>query len=321
VDTFLIIPVWARFNAMAGHSDAPAVAAPEPAGDRGASTWRSVDWRSHQRWELVEGRPVNTIELGAGPPLVFVHGLSGCWPNWLEQLAVFAADHRVIAMDLPGFGHSPGDAGDVSMPGYAHLLAALLERLGIERATLVGNSMGGLIAAELAASTPAIVDRLVLVSPAGLSTYRNRLTVGAMPALRRLEQVLALGAAWTASHSDSLAARPRLREAVLKGVVAHPGRLPGPLAAEQVRGAGTSGFLGALEAIVEFDLGARLPLISCPTLVVWGTKDRLISVRDASRFAAAIPGARKVLYEDTGHMAMLEQPARFNALLRGFLAE
>jgi pimeloyl-ACP methyl ester carboxylesterase len=252
---------------------------------------------------------------------VFVHGLSGSWPNWLEQLAALAPEHRVIALDLPGFGHSPGHAGEVSMHGYAQLLDTLLGRLGLERATIVGNSMGGLIAAELAASFPSRVERLVLVSPAGLATYRNRLTTRAMPAIRRFQQGLALAASWTASHAEGLATRPRSRELILKGVVAHPHRLPGPLAAEQLRGAGTDGFLTALEAILDFDLSERLPLISCRTLIVWGTKDRLITVRDAERFAAAIPGARKVIYEDTGHMAMLEQPASFNVLLREFLEQ
>jgi pimeloyl-ACP methyl ester carboxylesterase len=284
-------------------------------------SWRSVDWRSHQQWVTVEGRAVNTIQLGSGPPLVLVHGLSGCWPNWLEQMAVFAPERRVLALDLPGFGHSPGDAGDISMPGYARLLDRLLDQLGLERAAIVGNSMGGLIAAELAAAFPERVERLVLVSPAGLSTYANRLTTRAMPVVRRLEQVLALGAAWTASNSDSIATRPRMRELALKGVVAHPSRLPAALAAEQIRGAGTDGFMGALEAILEFDLAERLPLIKCPSLVVWGTKDRLITVRDADRFAELIPGARKVVYEDTGHMAMLERPESFNPLLREFLAE
>ncbi len=295
--------------------DRPPVAPAAPPGD-----WRSVDWREHQRWEIVDGHRVNTIQLGSGPAIVFVHGLSGCWPNWLEQLAVFAPEHRVIALDLPGFGHSPGDAGEISMEGYARLLDTLLGQLGIERATLVGNSMGGLIAAETAAAHPSRVERLVLVSPAGVSTYRNRLTLGAMPVVRRLQQALALGAQWTASHSDRLAARPRVRRLVLQGVVAHPSRLPAPLAAEQLRGAGTDGFVGALEAILEFDLRSRLPLISCPTLVVWGTRDRLVPVRDADVIAREIPGARKVIYEDTGHMSMLERPDEFNALLRGFLA-
>ena len=296
--------------------DSPPRAPQAPPGD-----WRAIDWRGHQRWETVGGRPVNTIQLGSGPPLVFVHGLSGSWPNWLEQLAVFAREHRVIALDLPGFGHSPGRAGELSMHGYAELLEELLAKLGLQDVTLVGNSMGGLIAAETAASFPERVRRLVLISPAGISTYRNRLTVRTMPAVRRFQQALALGAAWTASHADRLASRPRLRDAILKGVVAHPSRLYGPLAAEQLRGAGTDGFLEALEEILEFDLRPRLELISCPTLIVWGTKDRLITWRDAARFREGIAGSREVVYEDTGHMAMLERPAEFNELLRSFIAE
>jgi len=319
MDTPSIIPGSARFKSMVVHPDAAGRAG---AGASLRPTWEAIDWRRHQRWVLVDGRPINTIELaGAEPALVFVHGLSGSWPNWLEQLAAFSGERRVVAMDLPGFGHSPGHAGEVSMPGYAHILQRLLGELGLDRVVLVGNSMGGLISAELAAGAPALVERLVLVSPAGLSTYENRLVARSMPAIRRLQQLLALGAMWTASHSDAIAGRKRARRLVLEGVVAHPERIPGPLAAEQLRGAGTDGFLSALEAIVEYDLEPRLELIRCPALVVWGTKDRLVTVRDAPRFTAAIPNASEVVYEDTGHMAMLERPAEFNELLAWFIAE
>jgi pimeloyl-ACP methyl ester carboxylesterase len=286
----------------------------------GPRSWQSIDWREHQRWVVIEGRPVNTIEIGRGPAILFVHGLSGCWANWLEQMAAFADSHRLIAVDLPGFGHSPGDAGETSMPVYARLLDLLLTELGIESAAVVGNSMGGLIAAELAAGYPDRVEHLVLVSPAGLSTYSNRITSRGLPIVRRLERVLALGASWAAANSDSITRRPRMRELALKGIVAHPSRLNGALAAEQVRGAGTDGFLSALESIVEFDLRERLPLIACPTLIAWGEKDRLIPVRDARLFAELIPGARKVYYPDTGHVAMLERPREFNPLLAEFLA-
>lgn len=319
-DTGLCFPACATFKPMSVQSEHATGAPAEREAPVGEPSWQRVDWRSHQRWELVEGRAVNTIQLGSGPPIVFVHGLSGCWPNWLEQMAVFAESHRVISLDLPGFGHSPGKAGELTMDGYARLLDSLLSGLGFPQATLVGNSMGGLIAAELAASHPSRVERLVLVSPAGLSTYRNRLAVTTLPAIRRLQQLLALGAAWTAQHSDRLAARPRLRDAMLRGVVAHPSRLSSPLAAEQLRGAGTDGFLEALEEITDFDLRPRLALISCPTLVVWGTRDRLVPVRDAASFTELIPGAQQVVYEDTGHMAMLERPDEFNRLLREFLA-
>jgi 4,5:9,10-diseco-3-hydroxy-5,9,17-trioxoandrosta-1(10),2-diene-4-oate hydrolase len=298
----------------------------EAYGPVGRSPWLDIDWREHQRWLTVDGQPVNTIELGAeeakdGQPIVFVHGLSGSWPNWLEQLPVLAERHRVLALDLPGSGHSPMPAEEISISGYARLLERVLDQLGIDAAAVVGNSMGGFIGAELAISFPQRVERLVLVSAAGLSTYAPRGRARAISTMRRLERVLTAGSAWVASRSDAVARHPRLRDATLNAVMRHPSRLPAALAAEQIRGAGKPGFIQALAAITEYDVRERLPEIACPTLIVWGERDRLISVRDAEIFAQLIPNSRKVIYPDTGHMAMLERPAAFNALLEGFLAE
>jgi pimeloyl-ACP methyl ester carboxylesterase len=234
---------------------------------------------------------------------------------------VLARERRVLALDLPGFGHSPMPTGEISIAAYARLLDALLQRRGIDAAVVVGNSMGGFIAAELAISFPQRVERLVLVSAAGISTHGTPRQIRATAALRRLELVLGGTAAWVAGRSDALTRRPRLRDAMLKLVVRHPSRLPAALAAEQVRGAGTRGFYDALEAVIEYDVRERLAEIACPTLIVWGERDRLISVRDAEVFAELIPNSRKVIYEDTGHMAMLERPQAFNALLKEFLAE
>jgi pimeloyl-ACP methyl ester carboxylesterase len=289
-------------------------------GPVGRSRWLDLDWRGHQRWLLVDGQPVNTIELGEGPPLVFVHGLSGCWQNWLEQLPVFADGHRVIAVDLPGFGQSPMPREEITISGYARLLDVLLGELGIDAAAVVGNSMGGFIGAELAVAFPQRVERLVLISAAGISTYSEPRTTRAFPALRRMERILEGSGAWVASRSDGVARRPRLRELTLNVVVRHPTRIPAPLAAEQLRGAGKLGFLQGLQAVIGYDLRERFPEIACPTLIVWGDSDRLISVRDADAFARLIPDSQKVIFEDTGHMAMLERPAAFNALLRDFLS-
>jgi len=302
-------------------------------GPAGRSPWQDVDWRAHQRWVSVDGRPVNVIELGgrasaadaqdasAAQPLVFVHGLSGSWPNWLEQLPVFGAERRVIAMDLPGFGHSPMPRERISISGYARLLDRLLDELGVDAPALVGNSMGGLIAAELAIAFPQRAERLVLVSAAGISTTGHPGALRVLPALSRLQTVLAGTGAWVASKSEMLARRARAREALLSVVTRHPGRLPAALAAEQLRGAGKPGFIQALGAVLDYDVRARLPEIACPTLIVWGERDRLIPVGDAAVFARLIPDSREVIFADTGHMAMLERPAAFNALLEQFLAE
>jgi len=187
-------------------------------------------------------------------------------------------------MDLPGFGYSPMPHEQISIAGYARLLDGLLAELGIDAAAVIGNSMGGFIGAELAISFPQRVERLVLVSAAGLSTYNEPRAARATPALRRLDRVLAATAAWVASKSDTVTRRPRLRRAALNLVVSHPDRLPAALAAEQVRGAGKPGFIDALQAVIDYDVRERLPEIACPTLIVWGDRDRLISVRDAAVF-------------------------------------
>jgi pimeloyl-ACP methyl ester carboxylesterase len=278
---------------------------------------------------VVDGEPVNVIELGplekpvdpeGSQPLLFVHGLSGSWQNWLEQLPVFAAEHRVVAIDLPGFGHSPMPSWPISISAYARMLNRLLDVLRIDAAAVVGNSMGGFVSAELAIAFPQRVERLVLVSPSGLSSYRPDAT-RALGALQRLERILAAETAWVASKSDTVARRPRLREATLRLVARHPDRLGAALAAEQLRGAGKPGFMPALAAHLEYDFRDRLQEIACPTLIVWGKDDRVVTVRDASVFTELIPNSRAVLYEDTGHVAMLERPDAFNALLEAFLSE
>jgi pimeloyl-ACP methyl ester carboxylesterase len=290
-------------------------------GPEGRSSWLDVDWREHQRWVTVNGSEINTIDMGEGPAIVFVHGLSGSWPNWLEQLPVFAREHRVIAMDLPGFGHSPMPHERITISAYARILDGLLEKLGVSAAAVVGNSMGGFVSTELAIAFPQRVERLVLVSAAGISTYRHPGVERIEPYLRRMAPIVAVYTGWTAAQSDWIARRRGLRNLSLGLVTRHPDRLPAALAAEQLRGAGKPGFMQALQANIDYPIRERLPEIACPTLIVWGAEDKVITVADASVFEELIPDSRKVIFEDTGHMAMLERPASFNKLLDEFIAE
>jgi pimeloyl-ACP methyl ester carboxylesterase len=289
-------------------------------GPSGRSPWLDVDWREHQRWVTIDGRRVNVIELGSGPVVVFIHGLSGSWQNWLEQLPVFARDHRVIAFDLPGFGASEMPREKITIRGYGHFVDALLDEVGVSSAAVVGNSMGGFIGIELAIRFPERVERLVLVSAAGLSIEYLR-NERALAVLGAIENRLAAYSGWLASRSDALARRPGARRMIF-GIVAHrPDRLPGPLVAEQVRGSGKPGFLPALDALTDYPIRDRLGEIACPTLIVWGAEDKLVPARDADEFARLIPNSRKVVWSQTGHVAMLERPEAFNALVQAFLAE
>ena len=290
----------------------------EPYGPSGRSEWLDVDWREHLRWVRVDGRWVNVVDIGSGPVLVFLHGLAGCWQNWLETIPHFAADHRVIALDLPGFGESPMPADPISVSAYARLVVELLDELGVNDATIVANSMGGFIGCEMAIRFPARVRRLVLVAAAGLSLRHMRHE--RKRGLRaRSENVLFFGLGWLAARTDLVVRSRRLRRAMLLLVAAHPERLPGPLIAEQAHGAGKPGFDDALEAMTAYPIRDRLGEIRCPALIVWGEEDRLVPVRDAAEFVWLILDARKVLYPDTGHMVMLEQPERFNADVRAFI--
>jgi pimeloyl-ACP methyl ester carboxylesterase len=295
----------------------------EQYGPSGRSAWLDIDWREHQRWVSIGGRWMNVIDLGPADggagTIVWIHGLSGSWQNWLENLPEFARTHRCVAMDLPGFGASEMPAQEISISGYAASVDALLHKLGIARAAVVGNSMGGFVAAEVAIRYGTWVDKLVLVSAAGLTIEHQR-NETALRTLRLVGDVLRMGTSWLASKSDELARRPRSRQAMFRVVAAHPERLPAPLVAEQLRGSGKPGFIDALDAMTDYPLRDRLVKITAPTLVVWGTEDSLVPVRDAWEFGDLIPGARVVVYEDTGHVAMLERPEAFNALVREFVA-
>jgi pimeloyl-ACP methyl ester carboxylesterase len=278
-----------------------------------------VDWRAHQRWVDVGGRHVNAIDVGDGPPVVLVHGLGANWQNWLQVIPVLVdRGFRAIAFDLPGFGHSELPADTISIPGYGLAVDGLLDGLGVRGpAAVVGSSMGGLIAAELAISRPERVERLVLVSAAALWNERARARplVVASKVSRFYAPVLAGG--W-----PLIARLPRLRhEALRTAGLRDTSAIPAPLAYELLSGVAKPGFIDGLQALYEYRIRDRLPEIGCPTLVVWGADDPIVPLRHAFEYQELIPDARVVVFRRVGHAPMLEQPGRFNPELLEFLDE
>lgn len=265
---------------------------------------------------------MNVVDIGSGEQtIVFIHGLAGCWQNWLENIPEFTETHRVVAMDLPGFGASEMPSERISIAGYGRIVAELLETLEIEKACVVGNSMGGFIGAELAIQNPHLLERLVLVSAAGI-TAQNQRNETVLSVLGRGENVLSFYLGWFATRSEVLSRRPRMRRVMMLFVASHPDRLPAPLIAEQVKGSGKPGFVTALDALSDYPIRERLGDIECPTLIVWGTDDRLVPLRDAYEFERRIgDNARVVVYDDTGHVAMMERPDAFNEELARFVNE
>ncbi len=281
------------------------------------ASWMGIDWPSLTRVIEVEGRRVNLVDTGGDkPPLLFIHGLGALWQCWLLNIPPFMDSHRVVALDLPGFGASEMPAAEISIRNYARTVDAVCEQLGVECPVVVGNSMGGFIGAELAIAFPTRVERLVLVSAAGLSIeYQRR------------EPLLTLARLWaatttrTAALTEPVVRRRRLRRVFLQTVLRYPERLSVPLATELVQGAGKPGFIPALEALMSYSFRDRLAQIEVPVLIVWGRNDMLVPVGDAERYEQLIgPNAHKVIFEDTGHLPMVERPTRFNELLRGFIA-
>ncbi len=281
------------------------------------SSWMQIDWPAITRRLTVDGRSVGVVDTGGdGPPLLFIHGLGGIWQNWLLNIPAFMDTHRCVAVDLPGFGQSEMPAGEISIRGLAKTVDRVCDALDIENPVVIGNSMGGFVGAELALSFPTRVAKLVLVSAAGLSTEylaREPLLVGA-----RAFMVLT---ARTGLRGSPVVKRRRLRRLALQPVVRYPERLSIPLATELVAGANAPGFLEAFDALIGYAFRDRLERIEVPVLIVWGRNDMLVPVEDAEMFEHLIgDNAHSVIFDDTGHLAMLERPTRFNDLLSSFIA-
>jgi pimeloyl-ACP methyl ester carboxylesterase len=278
--------------------------------------WLKVDWRPHVRQVELPGATVNYAEIGEGEPIVFVHGISGSWQNWLENLPHFGHGRRAVALDLPGFGGSPMPSWTIDMHAYGQLLNDFCEKLGLEGATLVGNSMGGLVVAEAVLSVPQRFERLVLVSAAGLiNTWLPH------------ERGTATSHAWgtfgphVGAAARFVVSRRRARWLMFRFFIRHPGRLRKELLWEQMAsGLPAAGFADALDAAIEYDARHRLEEIEVPTLIVWGTDDWVIPSAAALSYNRRIPHSRLEIFERTGHVPQLERPARFNRILDDFLS-
>jgi pimeloyl-ACP methyl ester carboxylesterase len=254
---------------------------------------------------------------GDGLDLVFVHGLSGSWQNWLENIPHFARNHRVIALDLPGFGASPAPGWEITIERYGRLLTDFCREIEVGDCALVGNSLGGFVCAETAVNDPGWFEKLVLVSAAGVSHARmrrepaemaGRMAVAASPLLLRFER--------------SGLRRSRIRYWAFRMLFHYPHRIRKELIWEFFEnGTGREGFLPALSALLGYDILDRLTDVEVPTLIVWGRNDRIIAPGDAIEYGQRLHNSRTVILDKTGHVPMAERPVRFNRVLETFLAE
>lgn len=267
----------------------------------------------------VDGLPIHYLVAGEGPPLVLLHGAGDNALDWRWALPALARTHRVYAPDLPGSDDSAKPAADYPPVFFERVVAAFADALSVERATFVGNSLGGLISLRLALSEPARVERLVLVNSAGLGRAIN-------PAFNSVN-VPGLGEAAIPFWRTRVGAYQRAwaRAALL---FARPGRVPREWLAEQCRLARSPGYLEArltaLRALVSSAgqrevLTDRLPLLQSPTLVVWGARDRVFPEYQATGAISRLQEGTLALIPDCGHLPHVECSDHFVAALGRFL--
>lgn len=265
---------------------------------------------------------LDSDDTGSGPPVLFVHGILGSHRNWSHLIDLLDDEHRVIVPDLFGHGASAKPLGDYSISAHAATLRDLLDLLSLDRVTLVGHSLGGGISMQFCYLFPERVERLVLVGSGGLGREVNPL----------LRSATLPGAEWVLPVIASMWVRERA-ETVGRALSLFGLRAGSDLTAiwqgftALGDAEGRRAFLATTRSVIDpggQTISAReylTDVIGVPTLVVWGTRDRMIPAWHATRAHEVIPGCRVELFDGAGHYPHLEQPERFAEVLRDFIAE
>lgn len=242
------------------------------------------------------------------PALLFLHGIGGTRASFDAQLGTFGATWRALAWDMPGYGASP-PLPRMTFPALADAAVRLLDHLGIERAVVVGHSMGGMVAQELCIAHADRVAAAVLYATTPLfgsadGAFQQRFLADRLAPLDR-----GLTPADLAPDVVSALVAPgapaSARERAIAGMAAIP----------------AAAYRAALKCLVTFDRRTELGRIACPVLALAAELDALAPPRTMARMAERIPGARYACLPGVGHLAHLEAPARFDAALAGFLAD
>ncbi|PSQ97485.1 MAG: 3-oxoadipate enol-lactone hydrolase [Bacteroidetes bacterium SW_9_63_38] len=252
----------------------------------------------------VDGTRLYYDETGTGTPVLFVHGLGSSGRDWIEQVEAFAGRYRVIRIDLRGHGRSERPTGPYTMAEFAREAAVLLRQLGAAPAHVVGLSMGGMVAFQLAVDAPRLVRSLGVVNSTAdtrlqtwqdLWFYVSRRTAVEVLGMRRVGKLIA----------DRLFVEPEQEE----------------LRREFVRRWAENdkkGYLWSVDAIIGWSVWDRLSTIDVPTLLVTAEHD-YTPVAEKNRIVAEMPRAELAVVEGARHALPVEKPAAFNAVVERFL--
>ena len=255
---------------------------------------------------LVFGQKIQYVEAGSGPTVILLHGLGGSSVAWSFNIGPLAEKFHVVVPDQIGFGKSDKPLVNYRIRTYVDFLDQFCKQLKIERATLVGNSMGGWIAAMFTASVPDRVDKLVLVDAAGYTPPKDfdmRTLFGLNPTTREGMKILVSKVFYNKAFQSDAA----IDQAITVRLAAGDGYTIKTITESIIRGD------DFLDDVVK--------TIKRPTLIVWGRQDGLVALADGERFNKDIAGSKMVVIEQCGHVPNAEKPGEFNAAVLKFLTE
>ncbi|QHS11270.1 alpha/beta fold hydrolase [Sinimarinibacterium sp. NLF-5-8] len=261
--------------------------------------------------QLANGHRIHYLDQGQGPVVVFLHGSGngGCgYSNFKGNIApLVEAGYRVLVPDLIGFGYSakPTDV-EYHLDLFVQCVVQMLDALGIDRATLVGNSLGGAVALGCALAHPDRIDRMVLMAPGGLNDLPDYL---AMPGMQKM---FALYGAGTPPSKE------QLKDFFISAFVVNPAAVTADLVNERFELAKTQ-CPQAIQTLKVPNMVARLGEIQQPTLTLWGLNEQMMPDSGILRLGKGLPNGRMVLVPNCGHWVMIEHRDLFNRMVLDFL--
>jgi len=264
----------------------------------------------------LSGVNVHFVEAGKGPPVLFLHGLGGSWKDWSAVLPAFAAKYRVMAVDFPGFGDSDKPEVRYSVEWLTEIMEKFIRERKLEGTSLVGHSMGGLVALNLAARPNSGVKKLIVTDAVGIGDKAEFLGY----AMSR--KVLGAETRWESLDGFLRNEFRAMADDFIKNQKPKTAReffesLKMPITGTPLLPMTPSVQMTA--SIMDCDIRPHLASISQPTLILWGAKDPVAPPQDASFLQKEIKRSRLVLFPDSGHSPMIEHPSRFNEELGKFL--
>lgn len=256
-----------------------------------------------EKYCSVDGKTIKYLDEGTGDCIVLIHGLGGHSGRWEKVIPELSKSYRVIAPDLPGFGDSdkPRYGFDYSVPSFSEFLNDFMKGLDIRKASIIGSSMGGYIAAYFASEHPEKTQKLVLVSPAGLS---RRATPEAMSYMN---------AVYFPNEENAKSALEELFYDKHSVDVEMVEDFVSRMKNDDSKNAYFSSFFN-LSRNHEFE--ERLGKIKSPSLIVWGEEDEIIPCEYAEEYVSMIPNSKKEMMTECGHMPFIEKPKEFLKLVK-----